>query len=169
MNDFSIRSARSGDEPLIHQAHMRSIREVCIKDHGIEEIKGWGYSELGNRWVDAIQSGGIWVIERHDSIFGFGYIKIFKLDECPKAYLNALYLTPEALGKGLATQLMRWMLEKAKSSGASGVDLVSSITAHNFYKKFGFVDSGPMKRISIGGYPVTAYPMHLDFFNLVID
>jgi hypothetical protein len=39
-----IREAKPGDESLIHEAHMRSIREVCIKDHGEEEIHGWGGS-----------------------------------------------------------------------------------------------------------------------------
>jgi hypothetical protein len=56
---------------------------------------------------------------------------------------------------------MALMLEKAKASGASGVDLDSTITAHEFYKAFGFVDTGPMKRVDICGYPVTAYPMRL--------
>ena len=38
-----IRQARFGDELGIHEAHMRSIREVCIHEHGPGEIKGWGY------------------------------------------------------------------------------------------------------------------------------
>ena len=35
-----IREARSGDEAGIHEAHMRSIREVFLKDHGLEEVIG---------------------------------------------------------------------------------------------------------------------------------
>jgi len=46
-----IRPARSGDEPAIHEAHMRSVREVCVKDHGEEEIRGWGNRLLGDRWI----------------------------------------------------------------------------------------------------------------------
>ena len=33
-----IRKARTGDENGIHESHMRSIREVCVHDHGEEEI-----------------------------------------------------------------------------------------------------------------------------------
>jgi hypothetical protein len=44
-----IRKAVPGEEQEIHKVHMRSIREVCVKDHGEEEIKGWGNRELGNR------------------------------------------------------------------------------------------------------------------------
>jgi hypothetical protein len=42
MDERIIRKAKVGDESGIHEAHMRSIREICVKDHGEEEIKGWG-------------------------------------------------------------------------------------------------------------------------------
>ena len=49
MNNSIIRLARPGEEAQIHEAHMRSIREICIKDHGEEEVRGWGNRPLGNR------------------------------------------------------------------------------------------------------------------------
>jgi hypothetical protein len=61
MDDGLIRLARPGDEAAVHAAHMRSIREVCVKDHGEEEIRGWGFRDLGNRWVDAILRKEVWV------------------------------------------------------------------------------------------------------------
>lgn len=135
----------------------------CVKDHGEEEIRGWGFRELGNRWVDAIQRKEVWVVEMQGLIQGMGYIRIFEENGTTKAYLHALYLTPEVLGKKFGSRLMALMLEKAKASGANEIDLDSTITAHKFYKAFGFVDTGPMKRVDIGGYPVTAYPMRLEF------
>jgi len=158
-----IRLAKPGEDSAIHAAHMRSIREICVNDHGEEEIRGWGFRELGNRWVDAIQRKEVWVIEDDGSIKGFGYIRIFEENGTTKAHLHALYLTPEIIGKKFATRLMGLMLEKAKISGAKEIALDSSITAHSFYKRFGFVDSGPMRQVDIGGYPVTSYPMCLEF------
>lgn len=155
--------ARPGEEAAIHAAHMRSIREVCVKDHGEEEIRGWGFRELGNRWVDAVRKQEVWVVEKNGSIEGLGYIRIFEENGATKAYLHALYLTPEVLGKKFGARIMNLMLEKAKTGGAAAVDLDSTITAHKFYAAFGFVNAGPMKRIDIGGYPVTAYPMRLQF------
>jgi len=35
-----IPKAKSGDERGIHEAHMRSIREVCSKVHNADEISG---------------------------------------------------------------------------------------------------------------------------------
>ena len=68
--EFQIRFAKPGDEPAIHDAHMRSIREICVKDHGTEEIKGWGHRELGDRWTKEIQNGTVWVVERNGCIHG---------------------------------------------------------------------------------------------------
>ena len=160
-----IRLANPGDEAGIHDAHMRSIREVCVKDHGEEEIRGWGFRELGTRWIEPILNKTVWVVESGEVIKGFGYINILKESESSQidAYLHALYLTPEVIGQKFGSELMKLMLEKAKSSVAKGVSLESSITAYQFYKGFGFVDAGSMKKIEIGGFPVTAFPMRLHF------
>ena len=158
-----IRVGRPGDEAGIHEAHMRSIREICVKDHGEEEIKGWGYRTLGNRWDEALKTGFVWVIELEDTIKGLGYIRIFDEDGAPKAHLHALYITPEVLGKGLGLKLAKLMIAKAKESGATSISLESSLTAHDFYKKLGFSDTGPLAQSIIGGYPVSNYPMILNF------
>jgi putative acetyltransferase len=163
MSDAFIRLARPEDDVAIHAAHTRSIREVCVKDHGEEEIRGWGYRELGNRWVLPIQRQEVWVVELNGIIQGVGYIQILDKNGMIRPCIHALYLTPELLGKKFGARLLTLMLEKAKSCGATGVELNSSITAHEFYKSFGFIDSAPVTRINFGGYPVTSYPMRLDF------
>jgi hypothetical protein len=71
-----IREARPGDEAGIHEAAMRSIREICVKDHGEEEVRGWGNRPLGNRWIGAILEGYVWVVEFENTIHGHGYITI---------------------------------------------------------------------------------------------
>lgn len=161
MSSASIRLARPGDELAIHEAHMRSIREICVKDHGEEEIRGWGYRPLEDRWVQAIKDELVWVVELNNKICGFGYIR-----DCPKddqiiANIHALYLTPEVVGQGLARKLIEILISKAKSFSASKITLASSLTAHEFYKHFGFQDTGPKQQLNIGGYPVSYFPMEL--------
>jgi GNAT superfamily N-acetyltransferase len=157
-----IRVGRPGDEAGIHESHMRSIREICVKDHGEEEIKGWGYRPLGTRWDEPLKTGHVWVIELDKVIQGSCYIRIFEEDAVPKAHIHCLYITPEVLGKGLGLKLARLMIAKAKESGAKSVTLESTITAHEFYKKLGFSDTGPIAQSIIGGYPVSNYPMVLN-------
>lgn len=71
----AIRKAEMSDRAAIHAAHMRSIREICVKDHGPEEIKGWGFRELGDRWIEGINNGLVWVVEHRGQIHGVGSIR----------------------------------------------------------------------------------------------
>ena len=54
------------------------------------------------------------------------------------------------------------MLDEAKNRSIDMVSLDSTITAHVFYKKCGFHDSGPVRKRLIGGVPVSSIPMELD-------
>ncbi|HVJ66280.1 MAG TPA: GNAT family N-acetyltransferase [Bdellovibrionota bacterium] len=157
-----IRRARPGDEAAIHEAHMRSIREVCVREHGEEEIRGWGYRPLGTRWVDSIRNDNVWVVEAGEEIYGVAYVRIFSDEGVTRAHLHALYLTPEVIGFGLGRQLTVLMLDTARTAGAKFITLESSITAHEFYLKMGFADTGPKAQQEIAGYPVTYYPMRME-------
>src|SRR5437016_4521898 len=131
-----IRKARPGDERGIHEAHMRSIRELCILDHGEEEVRGWGNRPLGDRWTAAIRAGHVWVVESDGVIQGVAYVRISEKD----AHIHALYLIPEVLHQGFASKLVALMLDKARSDRVPTVTLDSTITAHDFYKRNGFID-----------------------------
>ena len=155
-----IRKAEMLDREAIHAAHMRSIREVCVKDHGPDEIKGWGYRELGERWIDGINKGLVWVAERDEKIHGLASIAF--ADDDRSAHIQALYLTPDVICLGLGRGLMSMMLEEAVTRRVQYVSLDSTITAHRFYQKFGFQDVGPARKRPIGGVPVTSIPMRLD-------
>ena len=155
-----IRKAYSGDEAGIHESHMRSIREICIHDHGAEEIKGWGYREQGTRWNDAVAKGDVWVVESDSEIKGHACIRRKNEQE---AHIYSLYLTPEVLGQGFGKDLLLLMLAKAQNEGVCAVTLDSTLTAHQFYRSFGFVDTASCKTQLIGGYPVRYIPMKYIF------
>ncbi len=160
MNVAFIREAKPGDESGIHEAHMRSIREVCVKDHTEEEIRGWGNRPLGDRWVQAIRDGHVWVVELEGIIRGLAYIRIL---ENKDAHLFGLYLAPEVVGQGFGKKLADLMLSKARTAGVKAITLDSTLTGHGFYQRLGFVDSGPMQTHEIGGSMVRGFPMILHF------
>lgn len=147
------------DREAIHAAHMRSIREICVKDHGLEEISGWGYRELGERWIDGINKGLVWVVEFKGIVQGLASIAFEENNE--HSHIQALYLTPEVAEMGCGRQLMEVMLDCARKHKVKSVSLDSTITAHGFYEKFGFKDCGPTTKRPIGGVPVTSTPMQL--------
>jgi hypothetical protein len=78
MSSASIRKAIPGDEAQIHEAHIRSIREICVKDHLEDEVRGWGNRLLEDRWIEAIKTQHVWVIELENQIYGVGYLRILE-------------------------------------------------------------------------------------------
>jgi len=157
-----IRKAKLGDESEIHESHMRSIREVCVTEHGSDEIKGWGNRELGSRWTNAIRDGHVWVVTLNKKIYGLGYIRIYDEAGSAKAEIHGLYLTPEVLKQGYGKKLANLMIQKAKEHKVRQIVLSSSLTAHKFYERLGFVDQGPRRQVEIGGSLVSGYPMMLE-------
>lgn len=157
-----IREARPGEESAIHEAHMRSIREVCIREHGPEEVRGWGNRPLGDRWTEAILAREVLVAETQGRICGHGFMRRAEKEGRPHAYIHSFYLTPEVIGQGIGLRMLCMMLERAKAAGLEEVTLHSTLSAHEFYRNFGFVDQGPLQTQEVGGSLVRCFPMALD-------
>jgi len=158
-----IRRALESDARAIHEAHMRSIQEVCSKDHTPEEIRGWGHRPFNEeRRLDAIKNHRVWVIENQNHVEGYGHLQIYERDNVILAYVHGLYLTSQVLNQGLGKKLFLVMLSEAKQASVVRIQLEATLTAHAFYQKMGFYDYAPMKTIEIGGSKVSCYPMRLD-------
>lgn len=163
MKEFTIRTAKLEDREKIHAAHMRSIREICIQEHGAEEVQHWGNRPLGNRWIDSIKNDFVWVIERNQKIYGHAYIRIFKDGESMKAHIHGLYVTPEILNKGFGFKLATKMIDQAKALNVKEISLESTLTAHKFYQRLGFQDTGPLNTMKVGKQSIRYIPMKMTF------
>lgn len=155
-----VRRAKLEDALGIHEAHMRSIREVCSQDHSPEEIRGWGNRPyLEDQRLNAIKNHCVWVVENSGKIEGYGHLVVNS--EIARGHVMGLYLVPEANGKGLGGAIVREMVAEAKRLGVFEIGLESTLTAHGFYRKIGFADSGPQATIEIAGAKVRYIPMRL--------
>ena len=159
-NSGEIRLAKAGDAQQLHKAHMRSIREICIHEHGPDEVSGWGYREKWAHWNESIERIGldcwVWVVEKKGVIEGHAFISKMTED---KAHIGGLYLTPTVVGAGFGGQLMSLMFQAARDFGVEKIVLESTLTAHAFYRHHGFEDVGACQTAEIGGYPVRYIPM----------
>lgn len=161
---YNIRRAKFEDALGIHEAHMRSIREVCSKDHSPEEIQGWGnrpYRE--DQRVNAIKNQSVWVVDNSSKIEGYGHLSIISENGRTRGHIMGLYLVPEASGKGFGVTIAKAMIAEAKNQNALEINLESTLTAHSFYKKMGFIDSGEQSMIELGGSKIRYIPMKLTF------
>ena len=103
----------------------------------------------------------MWVVELNGTVEGYGHLRLYEKDGERKAEIWGLYFTPNVAGQGLGLQLSEIMLNEARKFGAKKITLQSSLTAHQFYKKLGFEDTGPVQQEIINGHPVRNYPMKM--------
>jgi dipeptidase E len=159
---LAIRRAAVADAEAIHTAHMKSIQEVCSQDHTPEEIKAWGHRPYNEaQRLSAIKNDAVWVIEDHGVIEGYGHFKLYEKNEIQMAHILGLYLTPKVLGKKLGRTIIDLMLVDAKEKKIKEMTLEATLTAHDFYKKMGFEDSGPQTSVEISGQQIRCYPMKM--------
>ncbi len=160
---FIIRRALQEDAKAIHEAHMNSIREVCSKDHTASEISGWGNRPFNEEQrIKRIEKNFIWVALLDNQIEGYAEIGFFNSEDDINAYIYGLYLTKKIIGNGVGENLLNLMIAEARNKNVKVIKLESTITAHNFYKKFGFVNDGVQANVQIGGSDVRCFPMKLE-------
>ncbi|MBX7232051.1 MAG: GNAT family N-acetyltransferase [Bdellovibrionales bacterium] len=158
-----IRRAVPKDAQEIHQAHMRSIQEVCSKQHTGEEIQGWGNRPFNEEQrVAAIKNDFVLVVEFQNSVEGYGHLRILEKNGLRQAHIFGLYLTPKVIGQSFGKMIFEIMLEEVKLSKIKKVTLESTLTAKSFYRKQGFVDDGSQITAEIGGSKVRCYPMKME-------
>jgi len=71
--------------------------------------------------------------------------------EAPTAYLDRLFVDPDAMGVGAGGALMAWALEVARGAGAARIRIESDPQAQAFYARFGAVQVGEVASEAIEG------------------
>ncbi len=154
-----IRRAVPADALGIHEAHMRSIREVCSKDHSPEEIKAWGGREFREEQrLKIMREGAVWTVEDKGVIEGYAAL-LFHGDE---AELAGMYITPKVIGKGIGKRLFELAQEESRNRKMKRLKFSSTITSLGFYELMGAKRMGDLIEEPINGQPVRCYPMSKD-------
>jgi N-acetylglutamate synthase-like GNAT family acetyltransferase len=140
---------------------MKSIQEVCSKDHSPEEIQAWGHRPYKeDQRHSSITNDLVWVVDDDGIIEGFGHFKIYEKNGMKKGHIFGLYLTRKVLGKKLGKSIADLILAEAKSSDVKEITLEATLTAHDFYQKVGFEDNGPQTSVEISGQKIRSQIRH---------
>lgn len=135
----AIRKARPTDAATACLALRRSIQECCAEDHRGDPaiLEGW----LRNKTEETLRGWFEWptkfavVAEREGLIVGVGMLDL-------GGAIELCYLVPEARFLGLGRRMLDALEDEARSQGISTLELVSTRTAHAFYRRNGYVDTG---------------------------
>jgi GNAT superfamily N-acetyltransferase len=148
-----VRDATAADAVAACEVMRASIAELCIPDHhnDPEILRRW----LGNKtpehfaaWL-ADPAISVLVAADDDAIIAVGSIK-------NDGEITLNYVAPMARFRGASTALLKALESRAAACGNSSCRLVSTETAHRFYRARGYADTGaPERRFGTS----SSYPM----------
>ena len=138
---ITVRKALTEDSPAACAALRRSIVECCHEDHGGNRaiIEAWLVNktpETVRAWI--LSPGYAVVAEREGAIVGTAM-----LDQDGKVSL--CYLLPEARFVGAGKAMLCVLEVEAQKRGQKHIELGSTKTVHDFYKRQGYTDTGKIQ------------------------
>jgi GNAT superfamily N-acetyltransferase len=147
-----VRTATPEDAEAACAVIRRSIVECCIEDHHGDSalLAAWLANKTPDRVRTWIVSGDAFAVvaEFDGSVVGFAMLT-------PQAEISLCYVVPEAQGFGVGRAMVAALETEAARRSLVELSLRSTQTAHPFYLRLGFFDSGPARR----GRFITAHPM----------
>lgn len=136
---LTIRPARPADAVAACEVLRRSIREICIADHRNDSaiLEAW----LANKTPETVRSwltssGGFSVVAEVDG----HVVGVARVGANHKVAL--CYAVPEVLHKGVGKALLAALETEARANNVPALELTSTRTAHAFYLRNGFQDTG---------------------------
>lgn len=128
---MKIRLARDEDYAGIARLHRATIRNINSADYPKDIIDLWSARSKAKRFRDSANKCKRWVAIEKDKIIGF-------CDHGFNCELWGLYIHKDFVGKNIGSLLIKKAEESMKKQGFKKISLKSTITAKNFYKKYGY-------------------------------
>jgi N-acetylglutamate synthase-like GNAT family acetyltransferase len=136
-SDIRIRQARTEDGISASEVMRRSIADLCVADHRNDQdaLARWLANKTPEIFISWIEAGdGYFYVAEKDGII----LSVAAITISGEITLN--YVSPEARFTGVSKAMMVRVEAKARELGLLECFLISTETAHAFYKKLGYVD-----------------------------
>lgn len=153
---MKIRKAELGDITQLKELYYDTITTVNAADYSKEQIEAWASTadrteSLANR----IKSQYFLVSETEDGVItGFSSLE-------DDGYLDLMYVHKDFQRKGVASELLNKIREKAAELNVEAITTEASITAKPFFAKNGFEVTEEQK-VFINYIGLTNYKMKLN-------
>lgn len=131
-NTVSIRRAGQHDKIAHWHIHTSAVREILSKYYTPREIRQWLGSLRPEGYEYSIESKECVVAEYRGKVIGFGQM------DCKNALIEAIYVLPDYVRRGIGTKILHTLEGKAMGSGVTVLQLCSSLYAVPFYENAGF-------------------------------
>jgi GNAT superfamily N-acetyltransferase len=135
---FNLRKAAAEDAEAACEVLRRSILECCLEDHRNDPaiLEAWLSNKTPGNVRSWFSSAGYAIVaEQEGRIVG-----VAMLSASGPIALN--YLTPGARFQGIGRAMLRALETEAAARGITDLALTSTATAHEFYRRNGYADTG---------------------------
>lgn len=134
---MTIRRFRAEDADEVSRLIIRTLREVNIRDYSAEYIE----KTAAEMTPEAIRTRAGWthfyVAAEGEKIVGCGAIGPYWGKE-EESSLFTIFVLPEWQGKGVGRRIIQTLEEDEYFLRAKRVEIPASVTACEFYRKFGY-------------------------------
>jgi GNAT superfamily N-acetyltransferase len=117
----------------ISAMHRESILGLCAAHYSALELSQWTDSLRPEKYVALFAGREFFVAEEDGEILGFGVL------DPKESLINATYVSPKTVRRGIGRGLVETMENAARQAGVSQLHLSSTLNAVAFYERLGFV------------------------------
>lgn len=134
---MKIRKASKVDKENISRLHVASIKKLCCNHYTIEELNTWTNVLTPSVYDQALKEKVFLVAyDSQQDLLGLGILDI------ENAEVSAIYINPDAAGKGIGTRLLYELEKTARNSKIYRITVHSTLNAKSFYTNHGYIDQG---------------------------
>lgn len=145
---FTVRRAREEDCEGIWRVHTRAVREISSSHYTPEETESWAGPREPENYVESIRSKQFYVAEEGGAVIGFGTLD-YRQNE-----IEAVYVSPDAVRRGVGSAILRRLEERARALGLKSLKLDASLNAVPFYESAGYEAQKEMKHPLASGLEI---------------
>lgn len=151
---MNIRKAMPQDAHAIYALHLASIRSQCSSHYSPEQIDGWTSALAPERYLEGMKLFDFFLAEEDKTLLGLCIVNT------AGAELNALYISPDASGRGVGRTLYEAAEQLVKAANASTLIVKATLNAVPFYERCGFVVIGNSVHALPSGRQLPCVEMH---------
>lgn len=129
---FTVRRAREEDCEGVWRVHTRAIRGIANSHYTPEEIESWAGPRKPEHYVESIRNKEFYVAEEDGAVVGFGALGLEQKE------IEAVYVSPEVVRRGVGSAILRRLEERARELGIKSLKMDASLNAVPFYKSAGY-------------------------------
>lgn len=132
-----IRKFREEDAGQVSRLIKRTLYEVNAKDYEEKYLKDENIALTAEALIKRAEENSYYVFEEDGKIVGVGGIGSY-LNKKDESYIMSVFVLPEYIGKGFGRKILEALEKDEYFTRAKRIEVASSITALNFYRKLGY-------------------------------